>query len=287
MFLKNNNIVAQGLSEADGNVLRKDKSKKEGSKSIFFYSKIVTCTLLIWASQCSSNSHTNFSSSHDEAYTAGSVEYASFHRSLALNERYGKYSTSSRGPYMPESLYGHDNPSSSRGAATEQPKNAEKSPCDLNTDIETKLKDLKDVIWDKVENAVEWGTLAENVKSYLGKMDSNLESKIVDEVNKANRDSNLMEKPDAKTKIINGISQNYTVITPPLFLLLLSILPSETCKKHLANILLTSLLVAMTYVFFKLKKIDDNKEQNSNANLSGKNDSESNGKKSKDKSNGI
>ncbi|GAB68684.1 hypothetical protein PCYB_141120 [Plasmodium cynomolgi strain B] len=270
MSYRRNIRVAKSLSEADANVSRNDQPKKEGMNSIFFYSKIFACTLLIWASQCS-YSHTNFSSSHDEAYTAGNVENVAFNRSLASNEPQGNYPQGPHGSHMPEGDNG-------------QPYAA---PLKLNIDIEQKLKDLKDVIWDKVENAVEWGTLSDNVKSYLEKVDSNIESKIVDEVNKANRDSNLMEKPDTKTQIINSFSQNYTIITPPLLLLLLSILTSERCKKHLANILLTSILVVMTYIFFKLKKMDDIKKHNANTNQGYNNEGKYNIKKSKDKFKGA
>ncbi|SCO75094.1 Plasmodium exported protein, unknown function [Plasmodium vivax] len=289
MSYRCNMLVAKSVSKADANASRKDQPKKEGMNSIFFYSKIFACSLLIWASQCS-YSHTNFNSSHDEAYTAGSVESAAFYRSLASNDPHGNYPPNPHGPYVPEGVHGQPYPSTSQGVppppSYKNPQAGGAPPFELNIDIEQKLKDLKDVIWDKVENAVEWGTLSDNVKSYLEKIDLNIESKIVDEVNKANRDINLMESPDTKTQIINSFSQNYTIITPPLLLLLLSILTSERCKKHLANILLTSLLVTMTYIFFKLKKMDDIKKQSTNANQS-YNDAGYTGKKAKDKFKGA
>ncbi|EUD64975.1 hypothetical protein C922_04603 [Plasmodium inui San Antonio 1] len=299
MFLKNkeissidtmsyryNILVDKSLRKADANVLTKDQPKKEVLNSIFFYSKIFAFTLLIWASQCS-YSHTNFSSSHDEVYTAGIVENAAFNRCLASNKPRGNNPPNPHGSYMSEGANGQQSPSTSQGAppspAPQQAEAGGAAPSELNIDIEQKLKDLKDVIWDKVENAVEWGTLSDNVKGYLGKIDLNLESKILDEVNKANRNSNLMEIPDCRTQIINSFSQNYTIITPPLLLLILSILTSDRCKKHLANVLLTSVLVTLTYIFFKLKKIDDIKKQSANADQSHKNDSGYTGKKAKDK----
>ncbi|ANQ09781.1 Uncharacterized protein PCOAH_00037410 [Plasmodium coatneyi] len=295
MFLKNKNtsssgsmsctcnmLVGESLSKADANASRKDQTKKEGSNSIFFYSKIFACTLLIWASQCS-YSHTNFSSSHDEAYTTGSVVNASFSRILASNEPHGNHGPKAHGSHAPEGAQDEEHPSTSQSPPHQGSQDGASAHFELNIDIEKKLKDLKDVIWDKVENAVEWGTLSDNVKGYLEKIDSNIENKIVDEVNKANRDSNLMEKPGAKTQIISSFSQNYTIITPPLLLLVLSVLTSERCKKHLANILLTALLVSMTYIFFKLKKMDDVKKKNANDHENYKKDDQYGSKKSKDK----
>ncbi|CAA9990620.1 Plasmodium exported protein, unknown function [Plasmodium knowlesi strain H] len=285
MSYKCNMMVAEGLNKADENALRKDQPKKEGLNSIFFYSKIFACSLLIWASQCS-YSHTDFSSSPNEAYTTGSLENAVFNRILASNDPRGNYPPKAHASYMGMGSHDEQHPSTSHNAPHHGAQNGG-APLELNIDIEKKLKDLKDVIWDKVENAVDWGTLSDNVKGYLEKIDSNIENKIVSEVNKANKDSNLMENPDAKTQIISTFSQNYTIITPPLLLLFLSILTSDKIKKHLANILLTSLFVAITYIFFKLKKMDDVKKKSANDHGNSKNDEGHNAKKSKDKFKGA
>ncbi|GAW83226.1 Plasmodium exported protein, unknown function [Plasmodium gonderi] len=232
---------------ADTKTLSNEQSKKGKMNSILFYSKIFACTLLIWASQCTYNNE----------YTEGGVVYSALNRSLSENAPRRNFPQGTRGPYMQEGVHDQQHPSTSHG----MPQASTSAPAsDLNIDIEKKLKDLKDVVWDKVENAVEWKAIADSVKDYVNQVDVKIESKLFDTVNRANNERRTMQNPDISTRAISTFSQNYTIITPPLLLLTLSILTSDRCKRHFSNILLTAVLVTLTYIFFKLKKMDDNKK---------------------------
>ncbi|SBS87922.1 Plasmodium exported protein, unknown function [Plasmodium ovale] len=219
------------------------------------YSKFFALTLFIWASHISNNNN-EFTNARDSNCNLGYIRNGRYNRLLSANEQSPQGSA-------PDAKTATQEPSTSQNV-------------DLNIDFEQKLKELKEIIKERVGSVVELDALSENVKSYLEKLDSSIESRIQEEVNQANAASSSMENVDARSQVISNYSQNYTIITPPVLLLLLTALTSDRCKKHLANIILTALLVIITYIFLKLKKMDDNKgktnsgENTDNGNNSGK-----------------
>ncbi|ETW41171.1 hypothetical protein PFNF135_04412 [Plasmodium falciparum NF135/5.C10] len=92
---------------------------------------------------------------------------------------------------------------------------------------------LKDCLFDKLDNAVDWENLSSNVKGYLEKVDSTIENKIKKEVQTATQQSNLMTNLDPKTQFIKNFTKNYDLYTPPLLLMLASAMLSENLKKKI------------------------------------------------------
>ncbi|SCQ12867.1 EMP1-trafficking protein, putative [Plasmodium sp. DRC-Itaito] len=132
--------------------------------------------------------------------------------------------------------------------------------------FENKLKDLKDCLFDKIDNAVDWENLSANVKGYLEKFDNTIENKIKKEVQNANQPTNLMTNLDPKTQFIKNFTKNYDLYTPPLLLMLASAMLSENLKKKIFQVIAFLLFVVLIYLYLKLKKVNRTIKKNSNDN---------------------
>ncbi|SCQ12657.1 EMP1-trafficking protein [Plasmodium sp.] len=137
--------------------------------------------------------------------------------------------------------------------------------------FENKLKDLKDCLLDKIDNAVDWENLSTNVKEYLEKVDNTIENKIKKEVQTANQHSNLMTNLDPKTQFIKNFTKNYDLYTPPLLLMLASAMLSENLKKKIFQLIAFLLFVILIYLYLKLKKVNRNIKKNKNDNRTNNN----------------
>ncbi|EWC86912.1 hypothetical protein PFNF54_04092, partial [Plasmodium falciparum NF54] len=139
----------------------------------------------------------------------------------------------------------------------QQQQQQQQQPNELNN-FENKLKDLKDCLFDKLDNAVDWENLSSNVKGYLEKVDSTIENKIKKEVQTATQQSNLMTNLDPKTQFIKNFTKNYDLYTPPLLLMLASAMLSENLKKKIFQVIAFLLFVVLIYLYLKLKKVNKN-----------------------------
>ncbi|KYN94461.1 EMP1-trafficking protein, putative [Plasmodium reichenowi] len=152
----------------------------------------------------------------------------------------------------------------------QQQQQQQQQPNELNN-FENKLKDLKDCLFDKIDNAVDWENLSSNVKGYLEKFDSTIENKIKKEVQTANQQSNLMTNLDPKTQFIKNFTKNYDLYTPPLLLMLASAMLSENLKKKIFQVIAFLLFVVLIYLYLKLKKVNKNIKKDTNDNATNNN----------------
>ncbi|KAI4834574.1 hypothetical protein MKS88_005248 [Plasmodium brasilianum] len=234
------NYVARSPNKmADMKTLRNNQTKREKMNLFLIFTQIFLFTFFVWTLQCAYNDHSN-----------GSAVSFVTNRSLAENNEREKSERKREAKRTQD-----ENEEGSQSSRSSQ-------NFDLNIkDIERKFNDFKNAVKEKVENAVNWDGISENVKQYLVKLDSSMESRIKEEAERANTETNLTQNADVRTQLINSYVQNYSIITPPILLMIFTILTSENFKKHVSNILLTALFVVVTYIFFKLKKIEENKNE--------------------------